>query len=81
MLRDAAVDRQGFPGFGGHRMKIDIPVEVLDEKCKLCSELDVDQQWTDIWDGHQIVAREFHSQCSHLALCKRLKGRFEKHDD
>ena len=61
-------------------MKIDIPVEVLDEKCKLCSELDIVNATSDLWGNGEIVAREFHCSCSHLALCKRLKGRFEKDD-
>ena len=60
-----------------------IPVTVLDERCRTCFDLDLSGGIThnDIWADGKIVAREFSAHCSHLVLCNRLKERYSKKED
>lgn len=60
-------------------MKIDVPIEVMDERCLKCNALDIQVNGTrDLWAGLELVSREFDIQCSHLKLCKWLRKRYEE---
>lgn len=61
-------------------MKVDIPVELIDEKCLQCRDLDIYITFCDVWDNNKLK-REWYNRCSHLELCKRLKERYKKNDD
>ena len=64
-------------------MKVQVPIEVMDESCMKCDNLDIQVNGVrDLWAGDEIVAREFDIRCSHVRLCERLRKRFKeaRHD-
>lgn len=63
-------------------MQINLPVEVINEDCKLCKDLDIALMgMTEVYSGGELVARDFQAYCTHINLCKRLKKRFEKNQE
>lgn len=55
---------------------IDIPVTVLDDNCKTCTEFDIHMTGSnDLWAGCKLLVHDVHAECSHLRLCKYLKNR------
>ena len=60
-------------------MKVMIPIEVMEEECLKCNDLDIQVNGcNDLWGGQELVSRVLDIQCSHVRLCERLRKRFKE---